>query len=140
YRCLEHGLAYPLSRSLAQRMRGDWEFRCDPCGVPMQPQPTDEAVVNGATSYAVSKHTQEEIALGLGRTYGIPSVALRYAITCGPRQSFNNAYSGLSGIVAQRVLNGRPVVVYEDGLQTRDIVFVEDVGDAHVFALGQRDV
>ncbi|MEX1254296.1 MAG: NAD-dependent epimerase/dehydratase family protein [Dehalococcoidia bacterium] len=139
YRCPEHGPAYPVPRPLAQLMRGDWEFRCDRCAAPMLPQPTDEAVVNGATSYAVSKHTQEEIALGLGRTYGIPSVALRYAITFGPRQSFNNAYSGLSGIVAQRVLNSRPVVVYEDGLQTRDIVFVEDVASANLFVMERDD-
>jgi dTDP-L-rhamnose 4-epimerase len=105
----------------------------------MQPHPTDESRTNGATSYAVSKHTQEEIALGLGRTYGIPSVALRYAITFGPRQSFHNAYSGLSGIVAQRVLNGRPVVVYEDGEQTRDIVFVEDVAAANLFVMDRDD-
>src|SRR3970282_2857424 len=86
-----------------------------------------------------SKHSQEEIALGFGRTYGIPSVALRYAITFGPRQSFRNAYFGLSGILAQRVLNGRPVVVYEDGLQTRDIVYVEDVADANIFVMERDD-
>jgi len=95
--------------------------------------------VNGATAYAVSKHSQEEIALGLGRTYGVPSVALRYAITFGPRQSFHNAYSGLSGILAQRVLNGQPVVVYEDGLQTRDIISVEDVADANIFVMEHDD-
>jgi dTDP-L-rhamnose 4-epimerase len=139
YRCREHGLVFPGPRPLAQLMRGDWEFRCEGCGAQMSPEPTNEAVVNGATSYAVSKHTQEEIALGLGRTYGIPSVALRYAITFGPRQSFSNAYSGLSGIVAQRVINDRPVVVYEDGLQTRDIVFVEDVASANLFVMERDD-
>jgi dTDP-L-rhamnose 4-epimerase len=139
YRCPEHGPTYPQARPIAQLMRGEWEFRCPTCSSDMQAQPTDESQTNGATSYAVSKHCQEEIALGLGRTFGIPSVALRYAITFGARQSFNNAYSGLSGIVAQRVLNGRPVVVYEDGEQTRDIVFVEDVAAANVFVMDRDD-
>lgn len=139
YRCPCHGTLYPDPRPLSQLLEGQWEFRCPRCGRSMEPQRTDEAVVNGATAYAVSKHSQEEIALGFGRTYGIPSVALRYAITFGPRQSFRNAYSGLSGILAQRVLNGRPVVVYEDGLQTRDIVSVDDVADANLFVMERDD-
>ena len=139
YRCSSHGGFYPDPRAIGQLLEGDWEHRCPSCGAALQPQPTDESQVNGATAYAVSKHSQEEIALGLGRTYGIPSVALRYAITFGPRQSFRNAYSGLSGILAQRVLNGRPVVVYEDGRQTRDIVYVEDVADANIFVMERDD-
>lgn len=139
YRCLQHGVQYPNPRPLSQLLEGAWEFRCPSCGQTMQPLPTDETRVNGATAYAVSKHSQEEIALGFGRTHGIPSVALRYAITFGPRQSFHNAYSGLSGILAQRVLNGRPVVVYEDGLQTRDITYVEDVAEANLFVMEQDE-
>lgn len=135
HQCPNHGALYPPPRPLGQLLSGDWGHRCQWCSAPLQPLPTGEERVTGATSYAVSKHSQEEIALGLGRTYGIPSVALRYAITFGLRQSFHNAYSGLSGILAQRVLNGRPVVVYEDGHQTRDIVFVEDVAEANLFVM-----
>lgn len=140
YRCAEHGLQYPDPRPVEQLLEGEWEFRCPSCGKTMKPQLTDETTVNGATAYAVSKHSQEEIALGLGHTYGIPSVALRYAITFGPRQSFHNAYSGLSGILAQRVLNDQPVVLYEDGLQTRDIISVEDVAEANIFAMEHDDL
>lgn len=139
YRCSQHGRCYPSPRPLGQLLEGEWEFRCASCRGAIEPEPTDESVVRCATAYGVSKHGQEEIALGLGRTYGIPSVALRYAITFGPRQAFHNAYSGLSGILAQRVLNGRPVVVYEDGRQTRDIISVEDVADANLFALERDD-
>ena len=139
YRCREHGLLYPDQRPLGQLLNAEWEFRCPACPAVLEPQLTDETRSNGATAYAVSKHSQEEIALGLGRTYGIPSVALRYAITFGPRQSFRNAYSGLSGILAQRVLNGQPVVLYEDGLQTRDVISVEDVASANIFVMERDD-
>ncbi len=139
YRCREHGLLYPDPRPLGKLLNAEWEFRCPACSAILEPQATDETHTNGATAYAVSKHTQEEIALGLGRTYGIPSIALRYAITFGPRQSFRNAYSGLSGILAQRVLNGQPVVLYEDGLQTRDVVNVEDVASANIFLMERDD-
>ena len=135
YTCSRHGLSHPAPRPLEQLLWGEWEFRCPSCGDTLLPQQTDESHVNGATAYAVAKHSQEEIAIGLGRTYGIPSVALRYAITFGPRQSFHNAYSGLSGILSQRVLNAQPVVLYEDGLQTRDIISVEDVADANLFVM-----
>lgn len=140
YSCATHGYMYPDPRTLAQLLEGEWEFRCPTCSDLLAPQLTDETTVNGSTAYAVSKHSQEEIAIGFGRTYGIPSVALRYAITFGPRQSFRNAYSGLSGILAQRVLNDKPVVLYEDGQQTRDIVFVEDVADANIFVMERDDV
>jgi dTDP-L-rhamnose 4-epimerase len=139
YRCERDGTVYPPPRPLAQLIGGDWDVRCPACGGEAAPQPTDESRVDGTTAYALSKYSQEEIALGLGRTYAIPSVALRYAITFGPRQSFHNAYSGLSGILAQRALNGRPIVIYEDGRQTRDIVSVEDVADANVFVMERDD-
>ena len=135
YRCPLHGVHYPDPRPREQLLEGDWELRCPTCLHVLHALATDERRVNGATAYAVSKRSQEEIALGFGRTYGIPSVALRYAITFGPRQSFHNAYSGLSGILAQRVLNERPVVLYEDGLQIRDVVSVEDVADANLFVM-----
>ncbi len=139
YACATHGWIYPSPRPLRQLLEGEWEFRCPTCGEQLAPQLTDETVVNGSTAYAVSKHSQEEIAIGFGRTFGIPSVALRYAITFGPRQSFRNAYSGLSGILAQRVLNRKPVVLYEDGKQTRDLIFVEDVAQANLFVLEHDD-
>ena len=73
----------------------------------------------------------------LGRTYGIPTVALRYAITIGPRQSHYNAYSGVCSIFATRILNGLPPIVYEEGWQTRDYVYVGDVADANLFVMDE---
>jgi len=97
--------------------------------------PTDEAVVNPHNQYAMSKYTQETIALNFGRRYGIPSVGLRYSITQGPRQSFRNAYSGICRIFVTRLMNGLPPVIYEDGQQMRDYVYVGDVARANVLAL-----
>jgi dTDP-L-rhamnose 4-epimerase len=86
-------------------------------------------------SYSLSKRDQEEIAIQLGRRYGIPSVALRYSIVQGPRQSFRNAYSGALRSFAVRVLSGKPPVVYEDGAQRRDFVSVHDVVRANLLVL-----
>ena len=101
----------------------------------MEPQWTDEAVVNPHNQYAVSKYAQEMIGLNLGRRYGIPTVCLRYSIVQGPRQSFRNAYSGVLRVFAQRLLNGRAPVCYEDGQQLRDYVSVYDVVRANLLVL-----
>ncbi len=129
------GVQYPPLRSEAQLRCRDWEVRCPSCGKAMEAQCMDEAVVNPHNQYAISKHTQEMIALNLGKRYGIPSVAMRYSITQGPRQSFRNAYSGVLRIFVQRLLNGRQPVCYEDGRQVRDYVSVYDVARANMLVL-----
>src|SRR5439155_10298159 len=80
-------------------------------------------------------YSEELYALVLGRRYQIPSVALRFSITQGPRQSFRNAYSGILRIFTTRLLAGQPPVAYEDGQQLRDYVAVEDVAAANVLCL-----
>ena len=133
YRCRKHGVLQPNSRLLERLERGLWEVACPRCGEGMPPVPTSEERANPQTMYAQSKLAQERIGMHLGRLYGVPTVALRYAITQGPRQSLYNAYSGVCSVFALRLANGQPPVVYEDGLQTRDYVFVGDVADANLF-------
>ena len=101
----------------------------------MEPQWTDEAVVNPHNQYAISKYAQEMVALNLSKRYGIPTVCMRYSIVQGSRQSFRNAYSGVLRIFTQRLLNGKPPVCYEDGQQLRDYVSVHDVARANLLVL-----
>ena len=88
--------------------------------------------VNPHNSYAMSKYAEEMLALNLGRRYGIPTVAMRYSIVQGARQSYRNAYSGAMRIFAMQALAGQPLTVYEDGQQLRDFVYVGDVARANV--------
>lgn len=134
YRCATDGVQYPGPRSEAQLIARDWEPRCPACGRPMAAEVTDEAVVNPHNSYAMSKYAQEMLALNLGRRYGIPTVAMRYSITQGARQSYRNAYSGAMRIFAMQALAGQPLTVYEDGQQLRDFVYVGDVARANLLA------
>ncbi len=135
YTCPEHGVQYPSLRSESQLRAGQWDVRCPHCGAVLTPLPTDEAVVNPHNQYAMSKYAQEMIALNLGRRYGIPTVAMRYSITQGPRQSFRNAYSGICRIFVTRMLAGHAPVAYEDGQQLRDYVYVGDVAQANMLVL-----
>ena len=135
YLCSEHGPQYPELRPIERLLLRQWDSLCPVCHGPIAPVPTDEARVNPHNQYAMSKYTQEMIALNLGQRYRIPTVGLRYSITQGPRQSFSNAYSGICRIFTLRLMNDRPPIAYEDGQQLRDYVSVDDVALANLLAL-----
>lgn len=130
-----NAVVYPDPRDEAHLRQRQWEVLCPTCQSPMTPQWTDEAVVNPHNQYASSKYSQEMVALTLGRRYQVPTVALRYSIVHGPRQSFRNAYSGVLRIFTQRILHGKPPICYEDGRQLRDYVSVHDVARANLLML-----
>jgi dTDP-L-rhamnose 4-epimerase len=126
-------------RSSEQLKAGDWEMR-DGRGRPLAPIPTAEDKNPALASiYAVSKYSQERIVLLAARAYGIRAVALRFFNTYGPYQSLSNPYTGVLSNFATRVLNGRPPLIYEDGLQKRDFVSVRDVASACRLALEAPD-
>lgn len=135
YQCHQHSAFLPIPRSARQLQRREWDLSCALCGQRATPLLLLEQHTNPYNQYAVSKLAQEKIALGLGWLHGIPSVALRYSITQGPRQSLFNHYSGICRIFVSRALKGEPLVIYEDGLQTRDFVHIEDVVNANMLAL-----
>jgi dTDP-L-rhamnose 4-epimerase len=133
--CAEHGLIFPSVRPVEQLRRGDFSVHCPVCDRPTASMPTPErAPIGGETVYAITKVDQERLALAWGRQTGIPTVALRYSCTYGPRQSIFNPYTGVIAIFCTRLLNAQPPVLYEDGEQTRDFSFVEDIARANLLA------
>ncbi len=135
YRCEIHGLVAPSSRPVEQLERGDWPMRCPECGREAAWQWTPESFSHPENQYALSKESQEKMALSFGRKYAIPSVALRYSIVQGPRQSFYNAYSGACRIFALHYYFKKAPTIYEDGLMQRDFVNYRDVVKANLLAL-----
>src|SRR5271157_132609 len=133
--CTQHGLVFPGLRSVEQLQGGDFSVRCPACQGPTKSVPTPEfAPLGGETVYAITKVDQEKLVLTWGRQVGIPTVALRYSCTFGPRQSIFNPYTGVIAIFCTRLLNNLPPVIYEDGEQTRDFSFVEDIARANLLA------
>jgi dTDP-L-rhamnose 4-epimerase len=138
YVCSAHGFFLPVPRSRQQLSLAQWEVKCPQCDQQAAPCLLQESHTNPYNQYAVSKLAEEKIALGLGWLHGIPTVALRYSITQGSRQSLFNHYSGICRIFVGRALKNEPLIIYEDGLQTRDFVHIDDVVDANMRVL-QKD-
>ena len=140
--CPRHGLVFPETRPTGQLATGDFDYaiRCPICGETSTSTPTpEEAPIGGETVYAITKSDQERLVLTWGRQTGIPTVALRYSCTYGPRQSVFNPYTGVIAIFCTRLLSGEPPVLYEDGEQTRDFCYVGDTARANLLA-AQSDV
>jgi dTDP-L-rhamnose 4-epimerase len=135
YLCPDDGEQLPGMRPERALAAGEWDVRCPQCGGPLELQLTPERISNPQNAYGMSKLGEEMVAVNLGRRYGIPSVALRYSIVQGPRQSVYNAYSGACRIFCLSYLQGSAPVLYEDGGAIRDYVNIDDVVDANVLVL-----
>src|SRR5437762_10800083 len=134
--CPKHRLVFPEVRPVEQLQAGDWSVHCPICYAVTKSAPTPErAPVGGETVYGLTKVDQEKLTLLWGKQIGIPTVALRYSCTYGPRQSIFNPYTGVIAIFCTRLLNHLPPMLYEDGEQTRDFSFVEDVARANLLAV-----
>lgn len=132
----KHGqYVYPSIRLEKQLSQGQWNLMCPLCQHELTWKASDENVINPCNQYALSKHSQEQIAIQLGQRYQIPSVVMRYSIVQGPRQSFYNAYSGAMRIFALALFGGRQPTIFEDGLQIRDFINIKDVVCANLMVL-----
>ena len=136
YRCQACGPCYPGLRPAPQLARHEWEQHCPSCGREATPIPTlEDTPLYRDNIYSMSKYHQEEMALLIGRTYGIPVVAPRFFNVYCPRQSLSNPYAGVAAIFLSRLLNGKPPVVFEDGGQLRDFVSIHDVVECLVLMI-----
>jgi dTDP-L-rhamnose 4-epimerase len=136
YGCTSCGPVYPSLRSAARLREDQWDVMCPRCEHAVAPQPTSEdKPLNPTSVYAISKRDQEEMCLAVGRAYGIPTVALRFFNVYGPGQSLSNPYTGVSAIFCSRLLHNNPPLIFEDGLQSRDFVHVEDIVQANLLAM-----
>jgi len=140
YDCPAHGTVYPGPRPEEQLALGRWEQTCPVCGGGVAPGWTDEAVMHPHNPYGLSKRDQDDLATLLAPRYRIPSVAFRYSIVQGTRQSFRNAYSGALRSFTVQLASDAPPLVYEDGRQLRDYVSIKDVVRANLLPLERPEM
>lgn len=141
YKCNTCGLVRPPLRSDGQMSKKDWELHCPNCNSFLAPLGIPESESFKCNSiYAVTKQSQEDMIMIFGKSYGIPTTALRYFNVYGPRQSLSNPYTGVAAIFLSRLKNNQSPVIYEDGLQTRDFISVYDIADANLRCLENEKV
>ncbi len=140
YSCESCGTIYPKLRTSKQLQKKDWEIYCPRCSALSSHTGTSEEKPLFPTSiYAITKRDHEEMFLVTGRSYKIPTVALRYFNIYGTRQALSNPYTGVAAIFSSRLLNDKPPVIFEDGLQSRDFVHVSDIVQANVRAMDHSE-
>ncbi|MFX1293616.1 MAG: SDR family NAD(P)-dependent oxidoreductase [Promethearchaeota archaeon] len=139
YECQNCGIVFPPLRDIDSLKSKQWELKCLTCGSTLKRLPTDESKPLYPNSiYAQSKRHQEEMALLIGKNYGIPTVVLRFFNVYGTRQSLSNPYTGVCAIFSSRLKNNNPPIIYEDGLQTRDLIHISDIVAANILALEKQ--
>ena len=140
YNCTIHGHVYPEARVENDLTKNDFECKCPICSGPVTLMPTDEQSLYKPTSiYGLSKQTQEQMVHIAGKALNIPSIAFRYQNVYGPGQSLSNPYTGILSIFSTQLKNNNPINIFEDGKESRDFVFIDDVVNGTIAGLLSSD-
>lgn len=136
YICEEHGAVYPLTREDSYLIKGDFEVKCPTCNHDVTLVATTEnSKIHPTSIYGFTKQAQEDMLMIVGKSLNIPVVAYRYQNVYGPGQSLKNPYTGILSIFSTRIKNGNDINIFEDGEESRDFVFINDVVDATILGI-----
>ena len=117
----------------------NWELKCPLCSGRVRPLAIDEnSIPNPESVYATTKYSQEKLVEVLGNALKIPYTILRFFNVYGEGQALNNPYTGILSVFASRILNNKSLKVFEDGLMSRDFVYIDDVVDSIILSLEQE--
>ncbi|MDP4278789.1 MAG: NAD-dependent epimerase/dehydratase family protein, partial [Bacteroidota bacterium] len=140
YRCPKHGVVYPVARLDDDMAAGDFSCKCPVCRREVELLPTTEdSLLHPTSVYGIAKQTQEQLVLTVGQSLGIAAVAYRYQNVYGPGQSLSNPYTGILSIFSTRIKNGKDINIFEDGKETRDFVYIDDVAEATILGLEREE-
>jgi len=140
YFCPEHGDVYPGERNESDLQKGDYEPKCPFCNKSISIRPTDEnSRVHPSSVYGITKQNQEQMVLNVCKSIGLPAVAFRYQNVYGPGQSLKNPYTGILSIFSTQIRNGNNINIFEDGKESRDFVFIDDVVRATVLGIEKEE-
>jgi dTDP-L-rhamnose 4-epimerase len=133
YMCHAHGMVFPAQRGRESMSGGAFEPVCPVCGLAVSLLPTPEsAPFMPMSMYGLTKQVQEQAVLLFARTRGINGFGLRYQNVYGPGQSLKNPYTGILAVFSNLARQNQPIDIYEDGMESRDFVYIDDVVEATV--------
>ena len=136
YKSTEMGYVYPLSRTDENMKKGNFECTYKDCVEALElVSTTEDSKIHPTSVYGITKQVQEQLVMCVCPTIGISAVAFRYQNVYGPGQSLTNPYTGILSIFSTRIKNNNQINIFEDGAETRDFVYIDDVVDATILGL-----
>lgn len=134
YRTVDGRIVHPPQRSDTDMARGDFEVRMQGEGAIVSVPTEENARLHPSSVYGITKHAQEALVMTIAPTLDIEPVALRYQNVYGPGQSLSNPYTGILSIFSSLIRQGNEINIFEDGHESRDFVYIDDVVTATYLA------
>lgn len=136
YDCPKCGVVYPNGRDKEKMLEGDFDFYCPSCEEKLILLPTTEdSEIKPASLYAYTKYAQEMMLRTMCPAMGIDYTIFRFQNVYGVGQSLRNPYTGILSVFSTLMLENKPVNIFEDGLESRDFVNVQDIADGVIACL-----
>ena len=140
YFSANNGVVYPEHRKIDDLTNGKFEVSYNGSW-DLELRPTDEqSKIHPSSVYGITKQVQEQLIMTVSPTIGVKPVALRYQNVYGPGQSLSNPYTGILSIFSSRILSGKSINIFEDGKESRDFVYIDDVVQATILAIQNDDI
>lgn len=136
----EKGIVFPNSRT-HQNINSSFEVCCPYSGkYDLELCATDESSkIHPSSFYGITKQVQEQMIILATKLKNINGFAFRYQNVYGPGQSLKNPYTGILSIFTRLALKNEMINVFEDGLESRDFVYIEDVVNATAKCLNHNE-
>ena len=127
---------YPDSRTDENMLKRDFEVKYPGCKGPLTlVGTTEDSKIHPTSVYGITKQVQGQLVHLVCQSLGVESVSFRYQNVYGPGQSLSNPYTGILSIFSTRIKNGNEINIFEDGQESRDFVYIDDVVEATIQGL-----
>lgn len=135
----ELGVVYPTQRTADYMDQKDFEVKYHGSSELELVATDEESKIHPSSVYGITKQNQEQMVLTVCSSMGIAGVAFRYQNVYGPGQSLKNPYTGILSIFSTQIKNGNKINIFEDGKESRDFVYIDDVVEATILGLEKEE-
>lgn len=136
YQCPKCGDVYPLERKDEDMAHGFFECKCPKCGGKIiLKATTEDSAIHPSSVYGIAKQVQGQLVHLICKSIGVEAVSFRYQNVYGPGQSLSNPYTGILSVFSTQIKNHHSLNIFEDGKESRDFVYIDDVVDATILGM-----
>lgn len=139
YKHPKFGIVYPEHRKENDMLSGNFDLSYKDNKILELLATDEESKIHPSSVYGITKQNQEQMIMTVCPTIGIAPVGFRYQNVYGPGQSLSNPYTGILSIFSTQIRNNNPIQIFEDGKETRDFVFIDDVISATILGIEKKE-